>query len=347
MNFVVRESENDEDFRINPDRFRNHSRMFSPGKSGIFLLQRCALFFLTSHSLLWISKKKVNNDCPQDNISTRSEDYNHYRTYKETHRLYNTIASFTMSSMNFSTSKQYVRPPQRGIFPLDHDSECKPFIDNYLACLNGANDVHHKCKKLSKDYLQCRMDRKLMSEENLDDVSGRSLVELRSPSWIMDGSSSLLYSCSALICSPIPSFSLFAFLIPIFRSTIRCRWVTPKKKKWSEPKNTTRQKRRRVLLRGNTSRNNPGGGSNLIKANGRGRITKGRRKSNTQPRNERRGLWRYRYRKKYIDNLNRQNLYPAIDSLESFDNESCPVFQMEYIVINISLKSTQSKRPGG
>jgi hypothetical protein len=32
---------------------------------------------------------------------------------------------FNMSSMSFSTSKQYVRPPQRGIFPLDHDSECR------------------------------------------------------------------------------------------------------------------------------------------------------------------------------------------------------------------------------
>jgi hypothetical protein len=31
--------------------------------------------------------------------------------------------------MNFSTSKQYVRPPQRGIFPLDHDAECRPFME--------------------------------------------------------------------------------------------------------------------------------------------------------------------------------------------------------------------------
>lgn len=34
-----------------------------------------------------------------------------------------------MSSMNFSTSKQYVRPPQRGIFPLDHDAECRPYME--------------------------------------------------------------------------------------------------------------------------------------------------------------------------------------------------------------------------
>jgi hypothetical protein len=32
-------------------------------------------------------------------------------------------------SMNFSTSKQFVKPPQRGIFPLDHDAECKPYME--------------------------------------------------------------------------------------------------------------------------------------------------------------------------------------------------------------------------
>mmetsp|Transcript_4353 Transcript_4353/g.9801 ORF Transcript_4353/g.9801 Transcript_4353/m.9801 type:complete len:99 (+) Transcript_4353:779-1075(+) len=34
-----------------------------------------------------------------------------------------------MSSMNFSGGKQYIRPPQRGIFPLDHDSECKAAME--------------------------------------------------------------------------------------------------------------------------------------------------------------------------------------------------------------------------
>jgi len=72
--------------------------------------------------------------------------------------------------MNFSTSKQYVRPPQRGVFALDHDAECKTFIEKYTACLNDSKDVHYKCKELSRDYLQCRMDRQLMSKENLNDM---------------------------------------------------------------------------------------------------------------------------------------------------------------------------------
>ena len=38
-------------------------------------------------------------------------------------------STLTMSSMNFSSAKQSVKPPQRGIFPLDHYAECKPFME--------------------------------------------------------------------------------------------------------------------------------------------------------------------------------------------------------------------------
>ena len=96
--------------------------------------------------------------------------YQHINIHHHHHHHSPTIPR-TMSSMNFSSSKQYVRPPQRGVFQLDHDAECKPFIEKYMACLNDSNDVHHKCKELSKEYLQCRIDRQLMSKENLDDVS--------------------------------------------------------------------------------------------------------------------------------------------------------------------------------
>mmetsp|Transcript_29995 Transcript_29995/g.60017 ORF Transcript_29995/g.60017 Transcript_29995/m.60017 type:complete len:115 (-) Transcript_29995:622-966(-) len=73
-----------------------------------------------------------------------------------------------MSSMNFSSSKQTIKPPQRGIFPLDHDSECKPFMEKYISCLKEEHDKHHLCRDLSKEYLQCRMDRKLMASEDLE-----------------------------------------------------------------------------------------------------------------------------------------------------------------------------------
>ena len=38
--------------------------------------------------------------------------------------------------MNFSSSKQNIKPPQRGIFPLDHESECKPYMTVSL-CVSG------------------------------------------------------------------------------------------------------------------------------------------------------------------------------------------------------------------
>eukprot|EP00934_Nitzschia_sp_Nitz4_P005513 Nitzschia sp. Nitz4//scaffold53_size117307//105884//106804//NITZ4_003782-RA/size117307-augustus-gene-0.94-mRNA-1//1//CDS//3329554241//5503//frame0 len=73
-----------------------------------------------------------------------------------------------MSQMSFSTSKQYVRPPQRGVFALDHFKQCSDPMKAYLDCLKESKDMHHKCKQLSKEYLECRMNNKLMSEENLD-----------------------------------------------------------------------------------------------------------------------------------------------------------------------------------
>jgi hypothetical protein len=108
-----------------------------------------------------------------------------------------------MSSMNFSTSKQFVRPPQRGIFPLDHDADCRvnmqvrnshsrrgathtsyllmlfcSFAQKYLKCLKDSKDIHHKCRELSREYLQCRMDNQLMSKENLENVSFHALSNI-------------------------------------------------------------------------------------------------------------------------------------------------------------------------
>ena len=67
-------------------------------------------------------------------------------------------------------SKQVVRPPQRGIFPLDHFAECKRSMELYLRCLEQHKDVHHECREMSREYLQCRMDHGLMSKENLDQM---------------------------------------------------------------------------------------------------------------------------------------------------------------------------------
>jgi cytochrome c oxidase assembly protein subunit 19 len=67
-----------------------------------------------------------------------------------------------------SGKQQVVRPPQRGIFPLDHYAECGAPMTAYLECLQDQNDEHHKCRDFSKEYLQCRMDRQLMAKEDLN-----------------------------------------------------------------------------------------------------------------------------------------------------------------------------------
>ena len=50
-----------------------------------------------------------------------------------------------MASMSFSGGKQMVRPPQRGIFPLDHEAECKPMVQvchlNRFGSEKYANDT--------------------------------------------------------------------------------------------------------------------------------------------------------------------------------------------------------------
>jgi cytochrome c oxidase assembly protein subunit 19 len=51
-------------------------------------------------------------------------------------------------------------PPERGSFPLDHDAECQPLMKRYLACLRSQRGVNaEECRVLSKEYLQCRMER--------------------------------------------------------------------------------------------------------------------------------------------------------------------------------------------
>lgn len=75
-----------------------------------------------------------------------------------------------MSSRSMGAAKAVVRPPQRGIFPLDHGAECRTTMERYLSCLKESNEVHHKCRDYSKEYLQCRMDRQLMAKENLDQL---------------------------------------------------------------------------------------------------------------------------------------------------------------------------------
>lgn len=70
----------------------------------------------------------------------------------------------------FGGARVRVKPPERGIFPLDHDGECKSSMKTFLDCLKQNNQDHFPCKELSKAYLQCRMDNDLMAKEDMKNL---------------------------------------------------------------------------------------------------------------------------------------------------------------------------------
>ena len=58
-------------------------------------------------------------------------------------------------------------PPEKGSFPLDHRAECKEQMKRFLDCLREHKAAHAHCKALSLEYLECRMERGLMAQEDL------------------------------------------------------------------------------------------------------------------------------------------------------------------------------------
>nr|GAT47325.1 cytochrome C oxidase assembly protein COX19 [Mycena chlorophos] len=56
-------------------------------------------------------------------------------------------------------------PPERGAFPLDHDGECKEQMKLYMSCLRSNANKSSPCRPLSKDYLDCRMNKGLMERD--------------------------------------------------------------------------------------------------------------------------------------------------------------------------------------
>lgn len=81
------------------------------------------------------------------------------------------------TAMNFGTKSFKPRPPDKGSFPLDHFGECKVFKEKFMRCLNENHYDNSKCRLQSKDYLECRMDRQLMSKEPLEKLGFKDLIE--------------------------------------------------------------------------------------------------------------------------------------------------------------------------
>jgi len=70
----------------------------------------------------------------------------------------------------FGGSRIQTKPPERGVFPLDHDGECKADMKAFQACLRSNGSDHFPCRNLSAKYLQCRMDKDLMAKDELNNI---------------------------------------------------------------------------------------------------------------------------------------------------------------------------------
>ncbi|SGZ23668.1 BQ5605_C023g09617 [Microbotryum silenes-dioicae] len=69
------------------------------------------------------------------------------------------------ASISFSATA-----PERGSFPLDHEGECKSFMIRYLECMKESKQTSTACRGLSKQYLECRMQRGLMEKVKWEDL---------------------------------------------------------------------------------------------------------------------------------------------------------------------------------
>ncbi|CAL5220550.1 g2586 [Coccomyxa viridis] len=62
------------------------------------------------------------------------------------------------------------KPPDKGVFPLDHFGECKQAKEEYMACLKQHGNQAESCRSLAKHYLECRMERNLMARQDLKEL---------------------------------------------------------------------------------------------------------------------------------------------------------------------------------
>ncbi|KMZ73067.1 Cytochrome c oxidase assembly protein COX19 [Zostera marina] len=61
-------------------------------------------------------------------------------------------------------------PPEKGIFPLDHQHQCDLQKKEYLSCLKTSGHLSERCRQFSKKYLECRMEKNLMAKQNMSEL---------------------------------------------------------------------------------------------------------------------------------------------------------------------------------
>ncbi|GIX63050.1 cytochrome c oxidase assembly protein COX19 [Babesia caballi] len=66
-----------------------------------------------------------------------------------------------------------VIPPDRGSFPLDHEGLCKDISARYVKCVGELKGNAFDCRALAAQYMQCRIENKLLVEEPLTNFGFR------------------------------------------------------------------------------------------------------------------------------------------------------------------------------
>ncbi|CAD7704166.1 unnamed protein product, partial [Ostreobium quekettii] len=58
----------------------------------------------------------------------------------------------------FGGAKGYQpKPPEKGVFPLDHFGECSKEMKQYMKCLKENEDDTGSCQVQAREYFKCRM----------------------------------------------------------------------------------------------------------------------------------------------------------------------------------------------
>lgn len=70
-------------------------------------------------------------------------------------------------------------PPEKGSFPIDHENTCKKHMIDFLKCLQVNKFDNDKCRPLSKDYLECRMQHGLMAREDWQNLGFKNEPALK------------------------------------------------------------------------------------------------------------------------------------------------------------------------
>ena len=82
-----------------------------------------------------------------------------------------------MASNVFGAKQFKPTAPDKGSFPLDHEGECKVAYLKYMVCLSENNHKNSECREQSKKYLECRMEKNLMAQEDLSKLGFSDMVE--------------------------------------------------------------------------------------------------------------------------------------------------------------------------